>query len=204
MKKLIVAALIILSAMLPRPTAALSQSPMDLANQINFYWESVFAANGLEYTPPAIVGVPAGMVAESAACGPMMGEVLGPALYCIPENTIYVFEAGLPLDAPDGMWYVIIAHEWGHHIQALLGLEGTYMDQERQSDCLAGAAMGWLVSYGFADASVFNAALQSSILAGDPPFLPEDDYSHDIGGHRAERFVSGFLKGLGECGTGLS
>jgi predicted metalloprotease len=66
------------------------------------------------------------------------------AFYCVPEDYV-AWDAGLLLAGADEVgdaWvYLIVAHEWGHAVQARL--DSTYIAEakELQADCLAGAAL---------------------------------------------------------------
>ncbi len=66
------------------------------------------------------------------------------AHYCIPEDYVG-WDAGLLLAGADQVgdaWvFLIVAHEWGHAIQARLDSQYVAEAQELQADCLAGAAL---------------------------------------------------------------
>lgn len=75
-------------------------------------------------------------------CG---GEALGPdnAFYCIPEDFV-AWDLSLMVNgyADGDAWvYLVIAHEWGHAIQARISDDLVAEQSELQADCFAGAAI---------------------------------------------------------------
>jgi predicted metalloprotease len=118
-------------------------------NSIQAFWTDEFALNNLEYTPAKTV-----LFSESteAACGYASGAS-GP-FYCPQDQMIYLDLSFFEMiqsrfgvkGGPFAEAYVL-AHEYGHHIQNLLGVLDTSSDTgpqsmsvftELQADCLAG------------------------------------------------------------------
>jgi predicted metalloprotease len=118
-------------------------------NSIQAFWADEFALNNLEYTPAKTV-----LFSESteAACGYASGAS-GP-FYCPQDQMIYLDLSFFDMiqsrfgvkGGPFAEAYVL-AHEYGHHIQNLLGILDTSSDTgpqsmsvftELQADCLAG------------------------------------------------------------------
>lgn len=118
-------------------------------------WNKVFHANGLRYREPKLV-LFNGMV--GSACG-RASSAVGP-FYCPGDEQVYLdlgffrqMETSLGAGGDFAAAYVI-AHEVGHHIQNLLGINGDFhqlaerMDEkgrnglsvmmELQADCFAG------------------------------------------------------------------
>ena len=64
-------------------------------------------------------------------------------MYCQLDRTIYYAEAFFEereASVGDFAWKVVLAHEWGHHVQLLLGIAPAPGNAfELQADCLAGA-----------------------------------------------------------------
>lgn len=75
-------------------------------------------------------------------CG---GSSLGPdnAFYCIPEDFV-AWDLGLMVNgfADGDAWvYLVVAHEWGHSVQARISEDMVAAQTELQADCFAGAAL---------------------------------------------------------------
>ena len=124
-------------------------------NSIQAFWESEFAKNGMKYSPAQTV-LFSGSI--QGACG-FASSAMGP-FYCPSDQMIYVdlsfFETVLQQIGAQGgplAEAYVIAHEYGHHVQNLLGvldtsgmIRGSGPDSEivfieLQADCLAGV---WL------------------------------------------------------------
>ena len=121
-------------------------------NSIQAFWTDEFARNELEYTPAETVLFTG---ATQAACGYASGAS-GP-FYCPQDQMIYLDLSFFEMiqsrfgvkGGPFAEAYVL-AHEYGHHIQNLLGVldtssgmrstgpESTSVFTELQADCLAG------------------------------------------------------------------
>jgi len=91
----------------------------------------------------------------------------------------------------------VVAHEWAHHVQQLLGLlrGRPSIRIELQADCLAGVwgFTAWarnLVSY--AD---INRTLQVANLVGDAPGTPAGAGTHGTGPQRVSAFLAGYNSG---------
>jgi uncharacterized protein len=129
-------------------------------NSIQAYWTDAFAADGQQYTPATTVLF---TEAVDTACGGATSQV-GP-FYCPLDQTIYIDlgffdQLELQFGAEGGPFaeMYVIAHEYGHHVQNLLGLleqgrdagaEGGAVRTELQADCFAGVWGGNAVDTGF-------------------------------------------------------
>jgi predicted metalloprotease len=140
------------------------------------------------------------------------------AFYCVLDETIYYaipFRELIEREIGDYGWIVVVAHEWGHHVQRQLGYEmsnrtGSIGDDgslaiEQQADCLAGAytkdaeAVGWL------DPGDVDEALFMTRISGDPPGTADDDpFAHGTGGERVAAFLDGYDGGLAACDLDLA
>ncbi len=125
------------------------------AYALDAYWQPVVEQQGAQWTLPAIVSFQG---STDTACGQATTEV-GP-FYCPSDQTIYLdlgfydamFSQLGATDGPLAEEYVT-AHEYGHHIQNLLGIfdqhdrsgTGATSDSVRtelQADCFAGVWAG--------------------------------------------------------------
>jgi predicted metalloprotease len=104
------------------------------------HWKDFFTGR---YTPPNVVGIYDGNDVENAPT--CFGESLPPgnAFYC-PDGDYVAWDRTLlelGYEIGDAWPYLIIAHEWGHAIQADLEMSLHSQQYELQADCLAGAVL---------------------------------------------------------------
>jgi uncharacterized protein len=176
----------------------------DLAIEIDRYWADVFVAAGAFYRSPGLVAVDRPI---DTACGPIEPEPN--ASYCRADFTIYLtpsFLADQQAAFGDYAPVAILAHEWGHHVQALLGIRhDTTKAQEGQADCLMGAFTARADELGFLDAGDFLEALATALDSGDPVALPEDyPGAHGSAEERVKSLTKGFGGGpVHGCGLPL-
>ena len=148
----------------PAGSEPLPGAPDPEAEQVDFVsfvlddvqatWTDVFAESGRTYRPAELVLFRG---ATQTGCGPGSADV-GP-FYCPPDHTIYL-DLGFFDElqhrfgaAGDFAQAYVIAHEVGHHVQNLLGINqkvrelqsedpgqtnALSIEQELQADCLAG------------------------------------------------------------------
>jgi predicted metalloprotease len=189
--------------------------PDPLHAHIDRFWEARFQEVGRAYEPPQ--GVIAFDEPIVTACGRADPEREA-AFYCVIDEKIYYsaeFRTLIDEQIGDFAWVIVVAHEWGHHIQAKLGFDlGVVPDRagevapiefEQQADCLAGAyaldaeLVGWL------DPGDIDEALTMTEISGDPPGTAwNDPRAHGTGDVRIDAFLSGYSGGLASCGLDLS
>lgn len=175
-----------------------SQFP-EVLDQLDAFWSTNFEEAGTPYESPAVVPLEEVVV---TACGPASPDDF--AFYCARDETIYYSPAGFAAHNQrigDFGPIVVTAHEWGHHIQSLLGIvlePGNAF--ELQADCLAGAYASEAGQQGLLDPGDITEAVASSADAGDPIGLPQDaPGAHGINDDRVIAFMRGYLDGA----TGL-
>ncbi len=137
----------------------------------------------------------------STACGPLE-EDPGP-FYCPADETIYLTESTWAMFGNDEFRFgVVVAHEWGHHIQNIFGMQksalpmyvGQYysLEMEQAADCLAGvwaaeeANQGEATIIDLIDAFLMMAQLGDE--EGSPLSSPD---AHGSGDQRAAAFDVG-------------
>lgn len=196
----IIAACMLLLGPVAQGKAAAETDPGVVAGKVDYFWAKTFAENGLMYWGPQIIAV----FGESLTpCGYVDPYVFGPAAYCPGDYKIYV--SGAVLGADESFWYVALAHEWGHHIESMLGFPPEpSKESELRTDCMAGAFLADAVAGGYAPRAAYNGAFYIMLLIGDPEYLPEDAASHGIGSERAASFNTGYSEGIAGCNVGLS
>lgn len=107
------------------------------------HWNDYFTG---QYTPPAVFngdGIYDGY--DTANAPTCFGETLPPgnAFYC-PDGDYVAWDKTLlelGYEIGDAWPYLIIAHEWGHAVQADLSMDLHSAQYELQADCLAGAVL---------------------------------------------------------------
>lgn len=102
-------------------------------------WNTFFTGT---YRPPQVFGSFRRGVRQPPACGGSRTG-FGNAFYCVPGDFIAwdfdLMAAGYR--SGDAWVYLVIAHEWGHAVQARINRALVPRHQELQADCLAGAAL---------------------------------------------------------------
>ncbi len=188
-----------------------------VAEDVDALWSAALA--GDEYESPARFVV----VEEDieTGCGPVEPG-FGNAYFCPPDNSIYVdpvlmeqlAQAFGPVAAA-----VVIAHEWGHHVQDQLGIEAgsitssltvqTNLQTELQADCLAGVWAANAEENGRLEPGDLDRAVSMiATVLGDGDRLPNGvhddpvylDEQHGDSALRAWWFLQGFGGGIEPCG----
>jgi predicted metalloprotease len=109
------------AAVTPVPREILFPDPLHA--HIDQFWEARFQEAGRVYDPPD--GVIAVDEPTVTACGRVDPDQEA-AFYCVINQTIYYsaeFRTLVEEQIGDFAWVIVVAHEWGHHIQAVLGFD---------------------------------------------------------------------------------
>jgi predicted metalloprotease len=177
----------------------------EAGRHINSFWQEVFQAAGVEYIPPREI-VPYTRPIQTA-CG---RAALNNAFYCSRSHGIYLdynFLAEQLYTDGDFAPVTILAHEWGHLVQANLGIlqsNAFYsIEIELQADCLAGV---WAYRAGedqMLEEGDLDEAAVSLFKAGDDIDTPWfDPRAHGRPEQRIEAFSAGFDGGVEACEIG--
>ncbi len=223
---------------IPAPVATTSSlSPDDEMGQfvnsvtvdIQTFWEDQFRASGSDYPETVTVlftdGTQTACGAASSATGPF---------YCPADQKIYLDpgffdELSRRFGAPgDFAQAYVIAHEYGHHVQDVLGTMDTVQQQqtsgnanelsirlELQADCLAGMWANWVMANpdqanveSITDADV-REGLNAAAAVGDDRIqeqatgtIDKESWTHGSAEQRMQWFNVGFKQGsLEACDT---
>lgn len=185
--------------------------PDPLHAHVDAFWATRFAEADVAYEPPG--GVIPFDAPMPTACG-IADPAEETAFYCVLDDTIYYsaeFRRIVERNIGDFGWVVVVAHEWGHHVQLLVGYDAGVLGwqvsttrsvaMEQQADCLAGAYTDSAEFSGWLDAGDVDEALLITGLSGDPTGTAYDDpEAHGSGEDRVAAFIAGYEQGLAACG----
>lgn len=191
---------------------------------LDAFWED----NVEGYQAPQLIVVDG---ATSTQCGTASNAV-GP-FYCPPEETVYIDPTFFQLmqqqfgaSAGNLAQLYIVGHEWGHHIQNLLGAMERYPNNgtgpgsngvrmELQADCYAGGWLGLATEQTDADGDPYlekpteeqiRDALNAASTVGDDHIQEQsgqvnpETWTHGSSEQRQRWFAEGYQNGLDACG----
>lgn len=187
-------------------------------------WTEIFAANNMEYVYPGLV-----LYTDyvESGCG-TTGSSVGP-FYCPADQKVYIdlsFYRELQdrFQAPgDFAMAYVIAHEVGHHIQALLGIMNDVSEVqstaseavsneysvrlELQADYLAGVWTHYVNKWDYLEQGDIQEALNAASAVGDDRiqkqqmgYVMPDSFTHGTSEQRQKWFYKGFNSGTLEEG----
>jgi len=192
-------------------------------NSLDEYWSEAFAASGTQYATPGTVLFSEGVNTE---CGAATSAV-GP-FYCPLDQTIYIdlgffdqLETQFGAEGGPFAEEYVMAHEYGHHVQNLLGLldkgrdagaEGGAVRTELQADCFAGVWGANAVDTGFLQPITpeqVGQALNAASVIGDDRIQEQtqgqvnpETWTHGSAEQRQQWFQTGLDSGSADaCDT---
>jgi hypothetical protein len=130
-----------------RLIAAVAGTDSAAGGELDTLWASIMSETSGEgvqtyESPRGVLGYYTGEVPESGcSAGTTADKWAQNAFYCQADRSILYDEAWLrdfETRAGNAAPAAIMAHEWGHHVQALLGVAGYSLQVELQADCFAG------------------------------------------------------------------
>ena len=187
-------------------------------NSIQAFWSEVFTSSGIEYVPAQTVLFSG---ATEGACG-YASAAVGP-FYCPSDQMVYLdlaffdeLQARFGAEGGPFAAAYVLAHEYAHHVQNLLGLMdssgGGYQDQQQmsidtelQADCFAGVWVSHSVETGYL-AQVTNEeitqALETVSAVGDDMvqrrtqgYVSPETWTHGSSEQRQAAFEDGLRSG---------
>lgn len=176
---------------------------------INAFWVNTFQAWQWNYGPPRVFPY-------AGAINSMCGVVnAGPGFYCPADGTIYydtIVQASLMQTFGDFAWVSVLAHEWAHHVQFLLGKRrdlALYQPRqpfpihlELQADCLSGCYSSNAAYRGLLDQNDAQEAFRCVAAHGDNLGLAWfDPRAHGQSAQRMSAFLDGYHNGVARCLT---
>ncbi len=192
-------------------------------NSIQAYWSQYFSSQGSTYTPAKTV-IYTGSI--QGACG-YATAATGP-FYCPVDGKVYVdlsfftdMQSMLGVNGTNFAEGYVLAHEYGHHVQDLLGALSSSQQQgatggsvrtELQADCLAGVWANHAASTGYLtplSSQETQQALDAAAAVGDDRLQQQsqgrvtpDSFTHGTSAQRQHWFQVGEQSGdLKACDT---
>ncbi|MFK0402245.1 neutral zinc metallopeptidase [Microbacterium sp. NPDC090225] len=194
--------------------------------------DAFWAENVEGYVEPTLTVVDGSTPTQ---CGTASNAV-GP-FYCPPEQGVYVDPTFFDLmqqqfgaSAGNLAQLYIVGHEWGHHIQNIVGTMDQYPNNgtgpgtngvrmELQADCYAGSWIGRMTDQTDADGDPYlikpteaelEDALNAAFVVGDDHiqeisgFQNPESWTHGSSEQRQYWFALGYSEGLGVCGEAFT
>jgi predicted metalloprotease len=184
-------------------------------------WARIFANADRQYARAPVVAFTSG---TQTGCGPASAAT-GP-FYCPADNKVYLDlsfyqELSRRFGAPgDFAWAYVVAHEIGHHVQSVLGIEGSVRRQQQddpgnanlylvrlelQADCFAGVWAHSTYERGVLEPGDVDEGLRAAAAVGDDRLgaRSPEQWTHGSSALRTEWFRRGFESGNpDDCDTG--
>ena len=189
-----------------------------VADDIQVTWIDLFERAGLRYEPTSVVLFDG---RTSTACGPASSAV-GP-FYCPADRLVYIDlgffrELEARFGAPgDFAQAYVIAHEIGHHVQALLGTNADVVERSRsdpdgandlsirlelQADCFAGVWGRAAQGAGILESGDLQEGIAAAGAVGDDRIqasaggrIDPETWTHGSSEQRIQWFRTGFQIG---------
>jgi predicted metalloprotease len=185
-------------------------------------WLEIFRNANREYPRAPVVTFTGGT--QTGGCGPA-SSATGP-FYCPADNKVYLDlsfyrELSRRFGAPgDFAWAYVVAHELGHHVQSVLGIESTVRRQQQndpananlylvrlelQADCFAGVWAHSTYERGVLEPGDVDEGLAAAAAVGDDRLgaRSPEQWTHGSSALRTEWFRKGFDSGdPNDCDTG--
>ncbi|MDQ3107438.1 MAG: zinc metallopeptidase [Actinomycetota bacterium] len=209
----------------PDPDAQLKEFVTFVVEDVQKSWQEQFQAAGKSYEVTTLVlfedGVDTGCGSATSATGPF---------YCPADNQVYLDlgffrDLATRFDAPgDFAQAYVIAHEIGHHVQNLLGVNAQVQREskrnpddanelsvrlELQADCFAGVWANSAYQDELLEAGDLEEGLGAASAVGDDRIQKEatgrvnpESFTHGTSAQRMEWFQKGYTSGSPErCDT---
>lgn len=147
---------------------------------------------------------PAQVVLYRGAAATKCGRGLyadGP-FYCPKDARVYLDLGFLTHVRGDLARAYVVAHELGHHVEALRGKPGVGRAAELEADCLAGAWIGDARARGVVAGDEIDGALAAAADAGDDRLRPgsaPESWTHGSSTERVAAVRAGIVGGATAC-----
>ena len=178
--------------------------------EVERFWDDEFPRTYNGEFEPVTTFVPYGPDREQPECGGPLeyDEIAQNAFYCPVDDVIAWDTDNLTNDLLSDFGAfslaIVMAHEYGHAVQARVPVDGPTIATEQQADCFAGAFTAFVEDGGSDVVAVsvedLDAAVAGFLTLRDAPGTPADDpAAHGSAFDRVGAFQDGFLRGTGRC-----
>ncbi|MCU1496261.1 MAG: YpfJ protein zinc metalloprotease superfamily [Acidimicrobiales bacterium] len=181
---------------------------------LNQYWEPTVDQSGRAFREPSVAVFDA--PTQTGGCG--VGQPEAGPFYCPADDTIYIdftfyerLEDQLGFDGDFALAYVL-AHEYGHHVQNLLGIDeqvreesqgaseadanGLSVQVELQADCFAGVWAKTAYEQDRLESGDFDEAIDAAAAVGDDAIqgagARRETFTHGSSAERQRWFRTGY------------
>jgi predicted metalloprotease len=181
------------------------------------FWSDTFEASGERFEPASLVIFSA--PTDTGGCG--VGQPQAGPFYCPPSKKIFIdfgfyeqLEKQLGFDGDFAMAYVI-AHEYGHHVQNLLGIDDQVRKEQQgasdaeanalsvklelQADCFAGVWAQNAYQDQRLETGDLDEAINAAQAVGDDAIqgsnARQESFTHGTSAQRKQWFTTGFDSG---------
>ncbi len=197
-----------------------------VTNNVQLFWRDLFTEAGEVYEPANLVLFSG---STQSGCGPASADT-GP-FYCPPDGKVYIdldffgeLESRFGAKGGDFAQAYVVAHEYGHHLQAVLGIEQQMRQLQQkypskaneysvrlelQADCFAGVWGNHAYAAGKVASSEIDQALDAAAAVGDDRIqkaatgrVNPESFTHGTSAQRKKWFKIGFDTGdTDKCDT---
>jgi len=195
----------------PDPSSDPAAIAMQAVEDVSAYWRVTYPeVYGGEFEE--VSGFfPYGPDTEPPPCGdppPAYEEIADNAFYCDGDDIIAWDEARFLPEVNERYGgftvAIVIAHEFGHAIQARAGAIDRTVDLELQADCFAGAWTAYVVdgdapTFQPDDVDLDQTVAGMTAIRDAPGTDPNDPFAHGSGFDRVTSFQDGFENGAEGC-----
>lgn len=177
-------------------TSVPNLAPGNAETDIDAFWREIFADAGIAYSPPVVVPFDAPV---SSGCGYVTpAEVI--AFYCAADVAVYWSTPSYAASAGgDAAWVNVMAHEWSHHAQTLIGTNTPWrrandmVSLELEATCMGGVYVADARARDLVDDAMI--ATMVGMFVGSP--------FHGSTEQVQAAFLSGLDAGFSTCGVAL-
>ena len=173
-------------------------SPGNAEIDIDAFWRDIFTAAGVAYSTPAVMPFAAPI---NSGCGYVTPAELI-AFYCAADVAVYwstlsydqAYVAG-----GDAAWVNVMAHEWSHHAQVLLGTNTPWrrandiVNLELEATCMGGVYVASALDRGLVTDDMLTTMV--GMFVGSPYHGSTDQVQ--------SAFLGGLNSGISACGLTL-
>ncbi len=187
---------------------ALPQALDNLSTDVGSFWQGIFNGSGLEFVPVEHAIITPEGPPVSTRCAANGGAQAVPsdfptAFYCGQDERLFLpvawFEE-VVAPAGDAAVATVLAHQWGHRVQDLVGVDPDEDPQWRRgpgfelmADCLAGLWMASVYERGALEQGDVQKGLDVAKKGGDPPEgILEGVLAHGSSEGRMDAFALGY------------